>query len=490
MKSRLYRIKPLIFALLIAAAFVLPACAGLFPRDNEAAAGKPASETAAPSAAVTETPTAEPAAEQSAEPTENPTMTPTEAPTEEPSPAPAETPEAATEAPTQAPTEKPTAKPTHTPKPTAAPAPTERPTERPTEKPTASPTRTPKPEGTPRPPQDPSDITMMFVGDLMCLSGQQYAAMHQASGGESYDFRPSFAYVKPIISRADCAVGNLETVLSPSWPLATEEKEIDGMPNCNGPAEYLDALKYAGFDALALANNHCCDAGRQGILETLDAVDSRGFRHTGLFRSESEKRFTVLNVNGIRVGFISYAEFYNHKEGCVAESPYMINTYSQNTARRDIQAAREAGAEFIIVYEHWGREHTHEPTELQLKHAKQLADAGADVICGSHSHTVQPTEWITAEDGRQVLCIYSMGNFVSSMSQSAANDTVIMELRIGRSGGRVVLKDEVYHPCRVIRQTGGKAFVVVPTSETSIPSIRAELEAAEERIMRIIMKNR
>lgn len=467
-------------ALLIALSVVFAGAACVFLRPAE----QSAVITEAPdvSEAVTEAPSA------------GPTSAPAPPPTGEPTAAPIgeDTPEPITEEPTPAPTAPPTEKPTPAPTPAPTPKPTKEPTPKPTKTPKPTGSHTAKPSATPGPAFDPSDVTMMFVGDLMCLSGQQYAAMNQAGSGADYDFRPSFDYVKSILSRADIAMGNLETTLSGSWPYATEEKEIDGMPNCNGPAEFLQAVKYAGFDALALANNHCCDAGVTGILETLDAVDQYGLKHTGLFRTESESRYKILNVGGIKVGLLSYAEFYNHKESCVYEAgcPFMINTYSESTARRDIAAAKAAGAEFIIVYEHWGREHTHEPTELQLKHARQLANAGADLICGSHSHTVQPSVWLEADDGRRVLCAYSLGNFVSSMSQSASNDTVIMELRIGRSGGRTVIKNETYHPCRVIRQVGGKCFVVVPTSETSIPSIRAELEAAEDRIMRILMSKR
>lgn len=409
--------------------------------------------------------------------------------------------------PTSVLTDEPTAEPTalaahtDTPKPTDPP----RPTGTPKPMNTPKPTRTPKPAGTPKPTNtpwpaqqtpaplvtgEPGDITLMFVGDLMCLSGQQYAAMSQAGGG-GFDFTPSFKYVKGLLKKADCAFGNLETALSHSAPYSYQEKYVNGMPNCNGPKQYLDALGNAGFDALALANNHCCDAGRQGIIETVDAVEESGLYHTGLFKTHSAKRYRVINVNGIKVGFISYAEFYNGQQGCVGSDTYMLNTYSKAAAARDIAAARAAGAEFIVVYEHWGREHTQTPTDAQRKHARELANAGADLICGSHSHTVQPSVWLTADDGRRVLCFYSLGNFVSSMSQEAANDTVIAEVGVKRSAdGRVSISGEAYHPARVIRTLEGKAFVVMPTSNRDFASLRAQLDACEQRVMRVLMKER
>ncbi|MBQ7061572.1 MAG: CapA family protein, partial [Clostridia bacterium] len=212
-----------------------------------------------------------------------------------------------------------------------------------------------------------------------------------------------------------------------------------------------------------------------------------GIPHTGLFRTADEDRFIILDVKGIKVGLLSYSELYNGKEGCVSGCPYMINTYSASAIKRDVAAAKAAGAELIVAYNHWGTEHVHKPTDDVRRHAKQMADAGVDIICGSHSHSMQPIVWLTASDGRRVLCMYSLGNFVSSMARETANDTVIVEVRITReSSGRVLVANEICHPCRVFPQLQGKYFVVVPTDNTSIPSIKSRLKEAEKRIMDII----
>lgn len=363
------------------------------------------------------------------------------------------------------------------------PAPTAKPTTSPTAEPTPEPTAEPTPEPTPA----PVHATLMFVGDLMCLSSQQRGAKQQA-GGSGYDFSPSFAYVREVFNNADCVIGNLETSLSHSWPYATEQRNIGGMPNCNGPKQYLGALKFAGFDALVLANNHCCDAGVQGIIETTQAVEEYGFPYTGLFREKDAQRFVILDVKGIKVGLLSYAEFYNSKDKAVREAgcEYMINTYSKERIAEDIAAARAAGAELIVAYNHWGAEHTHQPTPKVVTHAQEMADAGIDIIIGSHSHAVQPVVWLTAADGRQVLCAYSMGNFVSSMGRSTANDTFIAEIGIVREGGSVRVESEKYHPCRVFPQLKGYWYVVVPTNVTIVNSIIPQLKAAEERITAIV----
>ena len=96
----------------------------------------------------------------------------------------------------------------------------------------------------------------MFVGDLMCLKGQQYAA--EVKGG--YDFWPSYSYVAKQFKTADFVCGNLETLLSESNPITKiQVNAANGQPQCNGPKVYLDALRRAGIDMVVTANNHTCD---------------------------------------------------------------------------------------------------------------------------------------------------------------------------------------------------------------------------------------
>ena len=158
---------------------------------------------------------------------------------------------------------------------------------------------------------------------------------------------------------------------------------------------------------------------------------------------------------------------------------------------RDAAAAREAGAELIIAYVHWGHEHINVPPSDVRQQAKMFANAGVDIICGAHSHAVQPVVWLTADDGRQVLCMYSLGNFVSSLPQQTAVDTFIAEIRIRKDvDGSVYVTDEIYHTAHVFYSIDGKKYVIVPTDNTELTSIQSTLASAHERIMKIIMSER
>ena len=69
----------------------------------------------------------------------------------------------------------------------------------------------------------------------------------------------------------------------------------------------------------------------------------------------------------------------------------------------------------MIVSCHWGIEYDYHPNTFQKNMAKQLADAGADVIIGTHTHTLQDVEYIQRADGKRTLVAYSLGNFISGM---------------------------------------------------------------------------
>ena len=65
----------------------------------------------------------------------------------------------------------------------------------------------------------------------------------------------------------------------------------------------------------------------------------------------------------------------------------------------------------LIVMMHWGTEFTFEPNSEQKEMARFLNENGADIVYGSHSHSVQPVEFIGYE--HKTLVYYSLGNFAS-----------------------------------------------------------------------------
>jgi poly-gamma-glutamate synthesis protein (capsule biosynthesis protein) len=76
-------------------------------------------------------------------------------------------------------------------------------------------------------------------------------------------------------------------------------------------------------------------------------------------------------------------------------------------ARTGIEAARKAGADVVIVFPHWGVEYRGQPFERQQKLARDILDAGADMIIGNHAHYAAAME---VYKGKPIW--YALGNFV------------------------------------------------------------------------------
>ena len=344
----------------------------------------------------------------------------------------------------------------------------------------------PVPSAEPTPlPAPACTAVLMLTGDIMCLSGQQ-ASARKADG---YDFTGSFEKVKPLFDAADYVMGNLETLVSDSGPLSPDYKtDENGYPYCNAPVEFLSALQYAGYDGFVTANNHCCDLGLPGVVDTLSSLASAGFDATGTFSSADAPRFLIKDMNGIRVCILSYCDFFNGKESTLSreERDIHINVFSEEKVNADAAAARTAGAEFLIAFAHWGDNNTHVVNHRQEQHAMAMAEAGVDLIVGSHPHALQPITILQTKDGRSVLCLYSMGNFLSSMPETINNDTIILRLELTKEAGTVSCAGS-YIPCQVIGTLGDDRQVVVPTSfALNGGETIGNLEAAHDRIAAVL----
>src|SRR5690606_19519399 len=76
--------------------------------------------------------------------------------------------------------------------------------------------------------------------------------------------------------------------------------------------------------------------------------------------------------------------------------------------------AKRPDVHAILFTPHWGAEYQHTPDAKQKALAREVLDAGATAVIGTHPHVVQPIEKYTTQDGRETLIAYSLGNFISN----------------------------------------------------------------------------
>ena len=181
-----------------------------------------------------------------------------------------------------------------------APAPTEPPTiatEEATEPPTTEPETEP-PTTMPEPEHEVSTATILSTGDVL----MHMPVIGSGSGPDGYNFDSIFRFVTDEISAADLAVANLETTLAGT----DNGYQYSGFPNFNCPDAIVDALKNAGFDMLLTANNHSYDTTLVGFKRTLEVVREAGLETLGTYLSADEQKWTIQDVNGIKIGLLCY----------------------------------------------------------------------------------------------------------------------------------------------------------------------------------------
>ncbi len=168
----------------------------------------------------------------------------------------------------------------------------------------------------------------------------------------------------------------------------------------------IEGISSAGIDYVSLANNHIRDAGASGVLQTIENLDDHGIAHSGAGRNlRAARRPAMLEANGTTVAILAYdaiARYYFAGRDRVGSAGL-----SAKAVKADVAAARKAGAELVIVFPHWGTEYKARPFSAQQRLARQIVDAGADMIIGNHAHWAGAME---VYKGRPIW--YALGNFV------------------------------------------------------------------------------
>ena len=261
-----------------------------------------------------------------------------------------------------------------------------------------------------------ADIT----GTTCCSQfGVPRVAAHYVGGGGASGL------MRTLFRDADLAIANLESPTPKRWRQHNSGTTFTGNP------ALLRVIKEAGFDFLSLANNHIGDGGITRIPETVAAVAAAGMASGGAGANLAEaQRPWLTEVGGITVGIVAVDQVnpgYHARANRAGSAPIGVTEM-----RASIAAARAAGADFVIVFPHWGLEFQAQPTASQRRFAKRAIEAGADMILGSHSHWASAMEII---DGKPVF--YSMGNFVFDQNWSVeTSEGIVIESTF--AGARLV----------------------------------------------------
>ena len=285
------------------------------------------------------------------------------------------------------------------------------------------PTETTVPPTTAEPPQPETVVATATIGaqgDLL-MHSPVFNSARQSDG--SYNFESVFRYSKDLVSSLDYAVANLETTFGgPSRP------HVPNQSFCC-PDELAANAVDAGYDMFLTSNNHSGDTMADGLIRTLEVSREAGLATLGS-QMPGEKRYSIVEINGIKIGMVSYtwafsgdgSKFSLNGLSAIKDEGQMNYFTKANPDKlyKEVEPMiaemKAEGAEATMMFIHWGEEYDIKGNAAQQKMAQKLCDIGFDVIVGGHAHVVQPVSLLesTVDPSHKTVCIYSLGNAVSN----------------------------------------------------------------------------
>jgi len=301
-------------------------------------------------------------------------------------------------------------------------------------------------------------ISLLFIGDIMGHDEQIWSAENRETHEFNYD--DVFRYIKPVITETDIAIANFEVTLAgPPYM---------GYPQFSSPADLAVACKNAGIDYLVTANNHAADRGKQGIISTINKLDSIGIPHTGTFlNSACHDSLTPMMIhrNGASIALLNYTFSTN---GIKVPEPVIVNILDKELIINDINKAKNKKADIIILFLHWGTEYDTIPAKAQADLAEFFQSLGVDMVIGSHPHVLQKMVWHkNAGNVKEGIVVYSLGNFVSNQRKPKTDGGSMVRVELTKNGDKYVISNAgyyltwVYTPIEKYR----KKFFILPCSE-------------------------
>lgn len=250
---------------------------------------------------------------------------------------------------------------------------------------------------------------------------------------------PSYflSQVYDIFSQDDFTVVNLECVLS-DRELSPKDKGGERAFWFKGSSSHARILSAGSVEAVNLANNHTHDFGKEGIQDTIAAITEQGL----LYGSQGKTLY--LTKNGFNVAVICSGLWNAGQTAGIVKS---------------LEEAQDK-SDFQVVYFHGGEEGVHTPEEWKIQAARQLVDAGADLVIGNHPHVLQPMETYNG-----VTILYSIANFCYGGHSAPKNRTIILKLYLNIEDGVLTGHSVDAIPCYVYSAQWGNNYQPAPITD-------------------------
>lgn len=296
--------------------------------------------------------------------------------------------------------------------------------------------------------EDNSTTLVAFGDNIIHETVYNYADKQNGVVGDNlYDFKPCYENIKEYVQSSDLAYISQETVVN------GDNEPVSGYPAFNSPSCIPSDLANTGFNVVSGATNHAMDMSTNGILQTSDIWRQQtDLTYLGTYDSQEDRNnIRVVEQDGIKFAFLAYTfgvnqySNYSKIQKEMAARPYMVPLFNEETVTNDVQAAKQI-SDVVIVAAHWGLEGDYELNGLQNKYAQLFANLGVDVVLGSHTHLVQPVQWVSGIDGNKTLVAYGLGNVISSMKDVDNQLEIMLSMKFTKENDYVSIHDVTIMP--------------------------------------------
>lgn len=256
-----------------------------------------------------------------------------------------------------------------------------------------------------------AEIILSFVGDVM--TGSDYPDKSYLPSNEG---KGIFKSVENYFKNSDINFANLEGAIANTNTQSS--KRSKNSYSFRMPPYMANRIAEAGFNIVAVANNHSRDFGDKGYKQTQEYLKNAEIKIVGNILNTA----TIIEIKNKKIGFLAFYYF-----------SYANNSIQDITSAKALVEKTKKECDFLVVSFHGGAEGRNMfrvPKETEIfygenrgdvyKFARAVSDAGADLIIGHGPHVLRAMEIYNNS-----FIAYSLGNFVGYKQFSLAGNNGI-----------------------------------------------------------------
>lgn len=174
-------------------------------------------------------------------------------------------------------------------------------------------------------------------------------------------------------------------------------------PNIGCSEKAVEALCYAGFKGVTLANNHILDYGTEGLQQTINSCKQAGLNTVGVGNNlEESEKILYVPIKGEKLAVINCCE---HEFSVASDTAAGANPLNPVRLYNSLCKAKKQ-ADYVMVIVHGGHEEYQLPSIRMQEIYRFIIDAGADAVINHHQHCFSGFETY-----KNKPIFYGLGNF-------------------------------------------------------------------------------